>query len=231
MSFLSNKKIYNVRKIYNYSSINYSSIDNYSLIDNYSSIDNNKYSVVSKSQIDKDFYNVDKQNSIMHPITLTMVKSYNEPLCLTKFNYKNNKIEFVNNYKCNYTNKYKDFLYIPPVFLSYGDILKIYDIYDIESLYNWVEQNLPKKTSIHLNTIARVVKCWLKHNYSDIKIYTNYISKIIYMIFIISNYNVFENVKEKDLVQHIISWYNENLNNIENDNSIFKYIINKYNKI
>jgi hypothetical protein len=222
MSLLSKKKKYNIRIIKNYTSYNFEE-DTPA-----------KYRVI-KSQLNNtkniDFFNINnnnKINEIIHPITLSTINTENKPLCLTKFNYKNNKIEFISNYKCNNNeDKYKDFLYIPPISLSYLDILKIYDIYDIESLYEW----LKKYIDIYYvnNTIIRVLTCWLKINFNDIKKYIKYLTDIvnIYINKIIENTTdtPIKNITINEITKKILEWYSKNSDFIESDDKTFDNII------
>jgi len=151
-------------------------------------------------------------------------------------------MEFFNNYKCsNNDNKYKKYLYIPPISLSYDDILKIYDIYDEESLYEWLNQNI--KNNKPINTLDRILISWIKINFNNIKSYFNLLVKIIYLLYKLKIKILYTDIKDillikneltKDELLYVVNiWYKNNQNFVSlDDGFIFSIseLINNYKK-
>ena len=222
------KCIYNIRIIKNYTSYNNDDSNN------------NKFRIMnslSNNNRNIDFHNVDtKNNKVIHPITLKLIDTDNKPLCLTKFNYKNNKIEFINNYNCSQTtDKYKDYLLIPPIGLSYYDLLNIYGINSIEQLIESIDKLLNLKPQIRIYTIDRIIICWIKTNFNHFISQLKYIANIIFMIFNkISSFEIKETFKDttiKELTANLEKWYRDNPDFVEKGEifikTIYNMIINK----
>ena len=91
-----------------------------------------------------------------------------------KKNKSNKSIATDNN---NQKKNYYDFLFIPPANISYVNLLDIYEITDIDTLYDVINN---KKYNIY--TINRLLNCWIyknlsivkKHNTKIINIYTEF---------------------------------------------------------
>ena len=151
----------------------------------------------------KDIYNLPPKTESLHPLNLKMI--YNDsinPICLTKFQIdKNKNVNILSTYKCkNNVNNYKKNLFIPVIGLDSSDFLKIYSVETIDSLYDFVNQNLNKLTLI---TINRVINCWIRVNFETLKNYNNYLEKIYWIIIvynicnlIISSSSFFYNISE-----------------------------------
>jgi len=173
---------------------------------------NNNYRIIKSNINNNDIYNVDKNiNKIIHPITLEVISTNNKPLCLTKFNYINNKIESYNYYKCSSNiNNYNNNLFMPYISISYTDLLKMYDIDNIESLYNWININMNK----NYDTILRIINSWILINKDNLKLYINYLSKIIYLSYYIKYISNIDDIKYKNKLFEILD--NINISNILN---------------
>lgn len=124
--------------------------------------------------------NLPPGNIKLHPTLLNLLKTSSQtktPLCITKPHIKNNKMVLLkSNYICNDTtnNTYKKHMFIPPIGLSTEDLLKVYDIESIDSLDTYIESN-------HIENILslnRIVNCWVRNNFDDLKISNNYLEKI-----------------------------------------------------
>ena len=195
---------------------------------------NNNYRVIKSNSHNIDIYNINKNiNNIIHPITLNKIPTDNKPVCLTKFNYKNNKIEFFNYYKCNNNNininNYYDNLIMPPISISYTDLLKIYEIDNIDSLYNWINLNIYK---YNYYTYERMITSWILVNSDNIKLYINYLSKIFNIILKQEIKSGFKSDKiTEDNIDNIniSDIINDYINN--NDNDYYNFIYNIIKKI
>jgi len=153
----------------------------------------------------KDIYNLPPKTESLHPLNLKMI--YNDsinPICLTKFQIdKNKNVNILSTYKCkNNVNNYKKNLFIPVIGLDSSDFLKIYSVETIDSLYDFVNQNLNKLTLI---TINRVINCWIRVNFETLKNYNNYLEKINWKI-IEFNYHSYIEANESNIKKEIKSF-------------------------
>jgi hypothetical protein len=125
-----------------------------------------------------EIVNVPSNTSLLHPLTSTMIRNDSmNPVCLTKFNLQNNKLKITNKYKCeNNNNMYKQYLYIPPITVPIKDILDMYDINTIDSLKTYVKENID---SGNINTIRRIINCWIKNNIDILKNYNDGLERIL----------------------------------------------------
>jgi hypothetical protein len=131
----------------------------------------------------KEISNLSPNTITFHPINLKIVENNDpiNPICLTKFQMdKNNNLNILNTYKCkNNIDNYKKNLYIPIVGLDSSDLLNIYSIKSIDSLNEFVNENLDK---LFLITINRIINCWIRVNFETLKNYNNYLEKIYWKI-------------------------------------------------
>jgi len=185
---------------------------------------------------------LDPNNSILHPLSLNNVisKKYDN-ICLTKYNYDNinNEFTIVNNdksYDCVYdSSNYKKYLYIPPVGITSEVLLKIYNIESIDSLDEWINDNIDDYNII---TINRILNSWIINNINILKKHNLYLStiynKIIYkyndnnILHKLNNYIIDLDV---DTPYFINNWINKYTNKF-NSNLLEDYIIylkQKYN--
>ena len=131
----------------------------------------------------KEISNLPPNTITFHPINLKTVENNDpiNPICLTKFQIdKNNNLNILNSYKCkNNIDNYKKNLYIPIIGLDSSDLLNIYSIKSIDSLNEFVNENLDK---LFLITINRIINCWIRINFETLKNYNNYLEKIYWKI-------------------------------------------------
>ena len=155
-----------------------------------------------------NIYNLKPNQEKFHPISLhKIINPSNTDMCLTKFKVDNkdpNKIsEFKYNYKCVYNLKnYNKYMYIPPIGISYSDILILYNIEDIDTLLDWMKSN--NKNNY---TVNRVINCWIKHNFDLVKKHNKILEKINKILF--NDYEL-----DKINSNQIISKWLKNIDNI-----------------
>lgn len=179
----------------------------------------------------KDIYNLPSKTESLHPLNLNFI--YNDsinPICLTKFQIdKNKNVNILSTYKCkNNLNNYKKNLFIPVIGLNSSDFLKIYSVESIDSLYDFVNQNLNKLTSI---TINRVINCWIRVNFETLKNYNNYLEKIYWIIIeLIGSIEKNEKIIKNEIKNFIDYWINKHTLdefNLNLFNDLIGYLIKK----
>jgi len=170
----------------------------------------------------------------IHPLTLNISRISDKPICLTKYIFENN-LKTINNYTCNYNiNTYNDYMYIPPIGITYKSLLNIYKINSIESLKDYIDENINLIPYISLN---RILICWIHNNINDIKNHNNMLIdiylKLINKILIINKINIDIDILASTVSDYIKYWLN-NKYSINNDllydfikyfNKKFKYKI------
>ena len=178
--------------------------------------------------------NIKNFKNVLNPEPLQLNKT-NNPVCLTKFNYDNNKLNNNNNYKCNIesNDNYKKNLYIPPLGISTADILKIYNINSIDSLNDWITDNFE---TFNLFTLNRVINCWIRNNLDVLKISNNALesiySKLIQKQFSTSYLEKLEQNNINKEIKDFIDYWIEKNNNIDFHFNLFEdlcnYIVKKF---
>lgn len=138
----------------------------------------NKRIIKKEKFTGNDIVNVPSNSMLLHPLTSTMTRNDStNPVCLTKFNLQNNKLKITNKYKCeNNNDKYKQYLYIPPIAIQSKDVLTMYDIDTIDSLKTYVKENIE---SGNIFTIRRIFNCWIKNNIETLKNFNDGLEKIL----------------------------------------------------
>jgi hypothetical protein len=147
-----------------------------------------------------------------------------------------NKLKIVKTENCQTSPIPTKNIYNIPIGIFSADILTIYEIDSIDSLYMWIDNNLIRNNikydnnlytpselllqnnsqQYNLNTINRVLKCWLKINFDILKTYNNFLEKIINKIInIILKPRIIEqilnlNKETKDFINY---WIEKNKSN------------------
>jgi hypothetical protein len=184
----------------------------------------------------KEIINIYPNNQLLHPISSHWINTQKlvNPICLTKFQIVNNETQIINTNKCeNNPNDYKKFMFLPPIGLTSDDIIKSYDLESIDSLYNWISNNIDNRdSSINYLTIVRVINCWIRVNFETLKNYNNFLVKIISKLFKFyfgDNFDIPE--FNKEIRDYIDYWMNKKsrtdfkLNLIDD---FYNYIIKKF---
>jgi hypothetical protein len=115
----------------------------------------------------------------IHPVILNWVdnKNNSNPICLIKPSFDKEGLTVYKNYKCigQNDNKFKSYLYTPPIGITAENLLKIYNVESIENLQNYISENI---NSTNIFTLNRIVNCWIRINFESIKLYNNFLEKI-----------------------------------------------------
>lgn len=133
------------------------------------------------------------------------------------------------NYKKISKEKEKEIFLIPPIVLDYKSLLNINYIESIDDLIEFVNKNIKDKKNF--DTINRIVNCWIKKNFDNLKKYNKILIDIYYNLF--SNYyehlitENFKNICQK----FIIVWFKKKKENefkLNLGNDLIKYFNNKF---
>lgn len=189
---------------------------------------------MNKRIIKNDILTLQPKSQTVHPITLSMIDNkLDKPLCLTKYQMVNSKIEMVQNYKCQNENvDIKSIMTLPPIGISANDILQIYDIYSIDSIKELLDNE--EKNFFYIN---RLLNCFIRVNFDDLKNYNNSLENIslkILTMFFKKIINTIPNDKIKKTIKDYVDyWINKNNSsnfNIDFVNNMVEYLDKKYKK-
>ena len=162
----------------------------------------------------------------IHPITLEKINTNNmtTPICLTKMHISNNNLNMYDNYICNGENKYNEYMHLPPVSLSPNDLLILYEISDIDNLKIWININIKY---MNLNTIKRVLKCWIIENINNLKKHHEILNEICEII--LNEFKIFNNIDKNKIIKNFVEYWIQKFD-IENNNDIIDDLIKYINK-
>lgn len=153
----------------------------------------------------------------MHPNTLSLyLNENNNYICPTKYYINNDNIlDIDKNSNCKNINNYeaRKFMLYPLTIIRYNDILKIYNIISFDDLFDKIKDLINDNTFI---TINRIVNCWIKTNYDDLK-NKNKVLVGVYK-FIFNKYNSELIIDESDLSKEINKWFKSQKNSNFNIN-------------
>lgn len=144
---------------------------------------------------------------------------------ITKYNMVNNKVTV---FKYNSNKNKSNSLDI----LSSSDILDMYNIFTIEELNNYIENNLTYGNKFLL---LRILNCWIKNNYNILKnnsLFEKIIFKItLYFSIIIKKINNIKDLNNiiKEYIDYWIDKNNENSFELDIINDLLIYLKKKFN--
>jgi len=148
----------------------------------------------------------------LDPLTLDFIhKKPNE--YITKFSFNKN-MNLINTSEIP-NNNYNDFMKIPSLLIPYTEILKLYNINNLNDIINYIDFNLETKLC---DSINRILNCWIRSNFSYLKKNNKILVDIYYKIFnhyfpdIISDEKIFN----KKCLKYFDNWFKE-----ENEKSFF----------
>ena len=159
----------------------------------------------------KEILNLPPKTSVTHPLNFKVITNTDpiNSLCLTKFQMdKNNNLNIISTYKCkNNVNNYKKNLYIPVIGLESIDLLNMQSIQSIDSLHDFIEENLQK---INYYTLNRIINSWIRVNFVTLQNYNNYLEKILFkLIEFDKKYTYNETNIKKEIKSFIDYWINK----------------------
>jgi len=117
-----------------------------------------------------------------------------------------------NNYKkhINKTSSHESTKYISPISIKYNDILKIYNINNIDDLEKWIKKNLD---NLNFFTINRILNSWIRVNFKILKKHPKYLIHIYNTIFKNYCFEIDYYKYNKYIESFIIQWLKEKNNN------------------
>ena len=151
--------------------------------------------------------------SFLHPNTLDINKNLeNKDIIPTKFYFSNNileKIKMSYGKKIN-DNELKKYMLYPSTVINYTEILKIYNIITYDDLFLKIKELI--NDGKLFKTIDRIINCWIKSNFDDLKNKNNILINIY--IYVFNKYNNKININESKLKSEIKNWFNNQKNNL-----------------
>lgn len=171
----------------------------------------------------------ENEESILHPLVLGLYDGQkNKNICTTNSILK--KDEFIQD-----CDKKKDNLTIdellttimlPNINIDSNDLISLYDINNIDSLNNWIDENL---YVLPFDNINRVLNLWIKSNLSELKLFNNALVNIIKKILEKFNLNINKKYLDTELLKFIDYWIKKSNENDFYFNLIldFKKFLNK----
>lgn len=182
-----------------------------------------------------------KNSQTLHPLTCNWIsnKSSNDPknikVNITKIKYENKKFSIFDFNKCNSliksNEKYKSYLYIPPLGINSLIILDLYNIYTIEDLEKLTIENIREH---NIFTISRLVNAWIINNYSIVKKHNKIFIDIVYSLIMRFPHSFIKKLSTKiDLMKQTKKFINEyfinlNLKNFNLLEDYFNFLLEKY---
>ena len=174
----------------------------------------------------KNIETLNINSSKIHPITLQNINTNNKtsPICLTKMHISNNKLNMYDKYICNGENKYNEYIHLPPVSLSAGDLLTLYEISNSDNLKIWISEKIEY---MNLNTIKRVLKCWIIENINDLKKHNEILNEICEII--LNKLEKFNQINKTKMIENFVEYWIQKFK-IEDNNDIIEDLIKYINK-
>jgi hypothetical protein len=174
----------------------------------------------------KNIETLNINSSKIHPITLQNINTNNKtsPICLTKMHISNNNLNIYDNYICNGENKYNEYMHLPPVSLLASDLLTLYEISNVDNLKIWINEKIE---FMNLNTIKRVLKCWIIENIDDLKKHNEILNEICEII--LNKLENFNKIDKTKMIKYFVEYWIQNFN-IEENNEIITDLIKYINK-
>ena len=150
--------------------------------------------------IKDEYATIPMNTKFMEPITNTL-KQLPHPVCLKKMTFENNNIQYLKNYKCqNNVNNYDKILFIPPIGISSSELLKMYNIMNIDDLNMWFEKSIIEDNYLKIN---RILNCWIRINFDTLKNHSKNLENIYYKFISKHNKSISD---EKEIKKFINNW-------------------------
>ncbi len=136
----------------------------------------------------------------LNPLTLMITKNTTKKnIYFSKFHFNNDKLSTTTfDKKIKLSNN--EFMPTPSILIQSNDFLKIYDIYNINDLIDYINNNIDNI----FNSNNRIINCFIRSNYKDLSKNNKILSNIYLKLF--KNYKI--NIEE--LYSFINSWFKNN---------------------
>ena len=146
----------------------------------------------------------------LHPLSLIEIKKNEKSCSINSINFLDlfNNLALVK--KCNNNDnitkeEIKKNMLFPNININHDYIIKMYELSDIESLKNWVNNNVKNKP---YQTVERVINSWILTNLDELKYFNNSLFDIL-KLFLLETSKIKENVIDKELAKFIDYWVNK----------------------
>jgi hypothetical protein len=191
----------------------------------------NKINFNGKRIIKKENFKIEPNQTFLNPLTLKIEENLkNEPIYLTSFyfNEDNKLINYKKETPKNYINENK-FMLTPPLLIHSNELLKIYNINDINSLVEFIDYNIETKL---FNSLSRIINCWIRENFNELVKSNKILIPLYFKLFKkFYNFKVDDKTINKDIELFIIKWFKKKNSiefNINLGMDLIKYLSNKY---
>lgn len=179
--------------------------------------------------VKKNIMEIKKNEKALNPLTLELVHNQdNKSIYFSKFYFENNKFTNItddNTLKIDDNNT----MLIPPILISYNEFLKLFEIFNIDDLLLYVNNNID---TITFNSINRIINCFIRDNFKNLS-KNNKILIDIYLILFKKYDFAFSDEKNLNIYieKFIIKWFRNNNSksfflNLGND--LEKFLSKKY---
>jgi len=169
---------------------------------------------------------VKKKETYLHPNTLQIIETQYINEYPSKYYIRDEDVLFRNiTDKYNKKNKKElvKYMLYPSTVIIYNEILNLYNIISYDDLFDKVKELTTEDTPYH--TINRIINCWIRLNYKDLK-KNNKILINIYL-FILNHYYPNIEIDKDNLIDLINKWFisnKESTFNLDLGNDIMQYL-------
>jgi len=167
----------------------------------------NKINFKGNRNIKKENLKIEPGDKNLNPLSLNIYENiYNVPVYMTSYYFDNDKK--LTNYTSEKPKEFidmKKIMLTPPLLINHNELLKIYNIYNINILIEFIDDNIETKLFDSLN---RIINCWIRQNFNQL-IKTNKILIPIYFKLFkkFYNFNIDDNNFNKDIKLYLIKWF------------------------
>lgn len=189
----------------------------------------NKISLKNNRKIKKYIVKIKKDEIELNPLILKLYHNDTDKdiYITTYFFDKNKELKYDTKEKIDDNYDEKTFMLTPSLLIQSSELLKIYEITEID---DFIKSNLENN---YFPFINRILNCWIRENFNDLKKNNNILINIYYQIFIkfFSNIDINKKLFEKECKVFFNKWFNNknsDIFNINLGNDLEKYLSNKY---
>lgn len=170
--------------------------------------------------MNKNLYNGNrkiKSEMYLDPLILQIQKKKSKDY-ITQFSFDKN-MNLIN-YSDKPNKNYDDFMRMPSLLIPYTEILKLYNIDNLNDMIDYINLNLETKL---FDSINRILNCWIRLNFNYLKKNNKILLNIYYKIFNHYYPNIItdEKIFNKKCSDYINDWFKN-----KNENSFFSNLGN-----